>query len=593
MRSRQHHQADCFVNEHLIGFVQRLISDRPSLAVANQRLYEATGMAEFFSADAEMVSWLTQAREGLTMPDPDLGDFQTPPRLAQEICRLLLSLGCAPKLVIEPTCGKGNLAIAAVQTFPEVEFLFGVELQERYIREAKLGILKAVQDLPRRITSQVVGADIFRYEFPSQVQTLIQEPDRQFLILGNPPWVTNSALSSKNSSNLPPKSNIKKERGLAARTGRANFDLAEAIILRLILMLKGGSGRIAMLCKYSVARKLLQAQKTLCLPLKDCRFYSIDTARQFGVTPVAGLFYAELAPATEPVCTCAELSKPEQPKSTFGWVGAKFVIDVQQYKAISQYDGSCPLTWRQGVKHDAYKVLVLKPQGNEWRNGYNEPVHCESQTLYPFLKGSELRAYFITQASRRIILTQSRLGDNPAHLAAAAPQTWQYLNAHAAVLDARKSSIYRSQPRFGLFGIGDYAFSPYKVAIAGFYKEPRFALVAPQTAAPIMLDDTSYYLSFSELPPAIITWVILNSQKVSALLNALAAQDAKRPFSKEVLQRIDLGSLLEDISFQAVSEWYRDKSLKLAEAVTQEQYETFRCELGHGSASLHGINEGY
>ena len=34
------------------------------------------------------------------------------------------------------------------------------------------------------------------------------------------------------------------------------------------------------------------------------------------------------------------------------------------------------------------------------------------------------------------------------------------------ILDNRKSSIYNKRPRFSIFGIGDYSFSKWKVAIS-------------------------------------------------------------------------------------------------------------------------------
>ena len=43
------------------------------------------------------------------------------------------------------------------------------------------------------------------------------------LVIGNPPWVTNSAMGLLGGSNLPSKSNFQRLRGLDAITGKSNF----------------------------------------------------------------------------------------------------------------------------------------------------------------------------------------------------------------------------------------------------------------------------------------------------------------------------------------------------------------------------------
>ena len=64
-------------------------------------------------------------------------------------------------------------------------------------------------------------------------KTIIKDND-QFLIVGNPPWVNNSTLSSLNSDNVPAKINFKGYKGMDAMTGSSNFDICEYIILQLI-----------------------------------------------------------------------------------------------------------------------------------------------------------------------------------------------------------------------------------------------------------------------------------------------------------------------------------------------------------------------
>jgi hypothetical protein len=107
----------------------------------------------------------------------------------------------------------------------------------------------------------------------------------------------------------------------------------------------------------------------------------------------------------------------------------------------------------------------------------------------------------------------------------------------------RRSSIYKGKPDYSIFGIGDYSFKPFKIAISGLYKKYSFNLVVPQNGKPIMLDDTCYLLGFDRLDYAAYTFILLNSEKTKKLLKAITFPDAKRMFTKDVLMRIDLMKL--------------------------------------------------
>ena len=80
----------------------------------------------------------------------------------------------------------------------------------------------------------------------------------RILVIGNPPWVTNSDLGQLGSNNLPTKTNFQGLRGFDARTGKSNFDISEWILVRLIEALPP-DGAIAMLCKTMTARKVLRS----------------------------------------------------------------------------------------------------------------------------------------------------------------------------------------------------------------------------------------------------------------------------------------------------------------------------------------------
>ena len=64
--------------------------------------------------------------------------------------------------------------------------------------------------------------DLFDLDLKRDLRWREQGP---LLVIGNPPWVTNSELGTLASPNRPPRRNIKGLRGLEARTGASNFDV--------------------------------------------------------------------------------------------------------------------------------------------------------------------------------------------------------------------------------------------------------------------------------------------------------------------------------------------------------------------------------
>src|SRR5207244_5466142 len=110
--------------------------------------------------------------------------------------------------------------------------VFGLEIQESYVRECKARLLAALlsqPDLKREI--HIKQGNIFANAL---TPSALHIGEAEILILGNPPWVTNTTLSSLESTNLPAKSNFKGHSGLDAITGKSNFDIAELSLLQLI-----------------------------------------------------------------------------------------------------------------------------------------------------------------------------------------------------------------------------------------------------------------------------------------------------------------------------------------------------------------------
>ncbi len=443
--------------------------------------------------------------------------------------------------VLEPTCGRGAFIAGAMTLNAAPREIFGIEIQEDHVATAR-----ALAQPTPSINTTILQQDIFTTHLRKDIPW---EDSGPLLVIGNPPWVTNAELGTLGSKNLPKKTNLKNLPGFAAMTGDSNFDIAEYIWLKLLRELAHEHPTVALLCKTATARNVLLFAATIGLPLGGATIRRIDAKRWFNVSVDACLFTVDVGqrPSKYEIDVYTDLESTI-PTSTIGVVDGKLIANVDARSAFGHLDGRFPFTWRQGLKHDAASVVELTydDKGN-LANKHGEPVQVESDYIYPLLKGSDVGGKRQNKPMRAIILPQKRLGDLTHQLAYQAPQLWSYLEAHRAAFDQRKSSIYRRQPPFAYFGLGDYCFSQYKVAISGMHKTPVFRAIGPRQGRPVMFDDTCYFVSCSSGMQAALIASLLNDPMSLAFLNSIAFWDAKRPITKKLLQRIDLIALLHQI----------------------------------------------
>ena len=207
-------------------------------------------------------------------------------------------------------------------------------------------------------------------------------------------------------------------------------------------------------------------------------------------------------------------------------------------------DGPDEPEWRSGIKHDAAKVMELRRVGETFVNGLGETVDLEPSHVLPLMKGSDV-ANRRAPGARALVVPQRALFDPTEALAESAPRTYTYLRRHEATLLARKSRIYTGRPAFSIFGVGPYAFAPYKVAVCGLYKRLAFHLVGPCDGQPVVFDDTVTFLPFDDEASAARVAKALESPLAREFFEARVFWDEQRPLGKAVLQRLSLRALLE------------------------------------------------
>jgi len=161
-------------------------------------------------------------------------------------------------------------------------------------------------------------------------------------------------------------------------------------------------------------------------------------------------------------------------------------------------------------------------------------------------KGSEIANGRTEKPRRRMLVTQRQIGEDTSAIAHRAPKTWNYLQSHADRLNRRASSIYRKRPPFSVFGVGDYSFAPWKVAICGLYKQLEFRAVGSYRGKPVVFDDTCYFIACQSEQEADYLAGLLNSPVAREFFSAFIFWDAKRPVTIDVLRRLDLVALAEE-----------------------------------------------
>ena len=129
----------------------------------------------------------------------EYGDWQTSFAFARFVCLYLKGQGINPQVIIEPTCGKGNFIKAAIVTFDNLEEVYGVEIYNPYLVE-----LKDYAETIGHVSVHLFNHDVFTFNFDT-IKHQIQ--GKNILVLGNPPWVTNSELGKNNGENIPKKYN--------------------------------------------------------------------------------------------------------------------------------------------------------------------------------------------------------------------------------------------------------------------------------------------------------------------------------------------------------------------------------------------------
>jgi len=548
----------CFethISDLIFEFFQKNQKSLLDFTKVNSTIKEVSGINDFFTNQEQANELLEKIKEhNSIVSEPDrreYGDFQTNQLLAQKVVDYTFSKSNDFEFVLEPTCGKGNFLLAAIKQSKKLKKVVGVEIYQPYVWETKFKILEYYISAKENNKPEIdiIHANAFEFSYENLAKST---QDLKTLIIGNPPWVTNSELGSIDSKNLPQKSNFKKHSGFEAITGKGNFDIGEYISLIMLRCFDRHNGAFAFLIKNSVVKNLIYDQKQNKFRIGQTENLNIDSKKEFNVSVNACLFLTHLNCEPELTCTAFDFYTKDK-LTTFGWYKDKFVYSVQDYDESSIVDGKSTFVWRSGVKHDCSKVMELEQVNGHFKNALGEEINLENNLTYGLLKSSDLKEDKTNSFRKLTIITQKKIGQETKYIKDKYPLTYNYLTSHKRYFDKRKSSIYKDKPSFSIFGIGDYSFAPYKVAISGLYKSTHFTLVSPSNSKPIMLDDTCYFIGFENLKMAEIAHYLVNSELVQKFLKSIIFSDSKRSINKDTLMRIDFARAFESTDYEQAS----------------------------------------
>ena len=361
--------------------------------------------------------------------------------------------------------------------------------------------------------------------------------------------MTNSQQGTIGSKNLPQKNNFQRHNGLDAITGKSNFDISEWMLIQIIQSLHKRNAHLAMLCKTSVSRKILNYIQVHKFNLAHCATYKIDSKKYFSANVDSCLLVCKFDSESQNYF-CDVFSSLEETKHyRIGYQNNVLVRDLTAVERLRDlYEPKLGEKWRSGVKHDCSKIMEFRKVGDAFVNGLGEVVDLEEICLFPLIKGSDVAQDRTKVINRYMLVTQSFIGESTELVRDLAPKTWKYLETHSAYLNARKSKIYQGNHRFSIFGVGSYTFSPWKVAICGLYKRLNFRLIGRIEDKPIVFDDTVYFLSFDDEKTAYHTFTLLTSPLAVEFYSSLIFWDDKRPIKTSILNSLNLSVLSEKLS---------------------------------------------
>ena len=95
----------------------------------------------------------------------------------------------------------------------------------------------------------------------------------------------------------------------------------------------------------------------------------------------------------------------------------------------------------------------------------------------------------------------------------------------------------------------------------------------------VMLDDTCYFLGFDTYLDALFSVSLLNSAPVKQFLSSIAFRDAKRPYTKEILMRVNLTRAAAQLSLDDLRVIWKSADYQPQVIISESEWDEFKRSL--------------
>lgn len=522
----------------------------------------------------------------------DLGEYFTPGWLARATIEMSGYQGEADSVLFDPGCGSGAFLLAVAemkcqatgQATPTLlddvlHNVIGCDINPLSVLSARLNLLWW---LAEHFEMPLFECDLPIVHYDTVFATPLGNTPSDALpkylpkgcdyLVGNPPWINWNALPQtyrqKLERELLPHYILFDFQGQEAQLGHSNDDyLVTFSLVTMDRYLRSGG-----LCSFIVKQPLLTnvSGKTFrrftirrlreTIPLHVHKVADLRQVNPFGIANETAIIVLQkgertVYPVPYEIWTrshhqieveMAQAQPVSESDTTSPWV-----VLTPELAQTRFMEGYCPYEIRHGLKHDVADVLmvqiveqsdgklVIAPAGRP-----SERYEIEPDALFPFVQPRHLTAWTVKGHTYAIIPQRKAGENNERELRQTLPLTYTYLKRFEPLFAARRSRIFSGTPFYGLFGLGDYTWAPYKVCWCGLGFQPEFAVAEPIAdvfigTKSVVPDGTVYFIPTSDRTEAHFLCAILNAEIVRAFLSARSSK-SKRGLPKKLMQRLRL-----------------------------------------------------
>ncbi len=527
----------------------------------------------------------------------DLGEYFTPYWLAQTVIEMTGFRGRTGEILFDPGCGSGAFLLAAAEMKLQtagrasaevlddiLHTVIGCDINPLSVLSARLNLLWW---LAERFPMPLLDVElpilhydtVFSTPLGNTAQGALQHylPEGCDYLVGNPPWISWNALPPQYRKRLEkellPRYVLFDFHGQEARLGHSNDDYLVTFSWVTIDRYLHQGGTCGFIIKQplltNVSGKTFRHFAIRCVhettPLCVKRVADLRQINPFGIANETAIIVLQKGertayPLPYEIWSKAdghfEIATFEAQPSSMADLASPWVVLTPELEQTQFMAGRCPYTIRHGLKHDVADVLIVHPIERHdgilvierarprKSNRSPERYKIEPDVVYPFVQPRHLTAWGV-RSYTYVIIPQRKAGENnEREFRQAFPLTYAYLQRFAPAFAARRSRIFSGTPFYGLFGLGDYTWSPYKVCWCGLGFRPEFAVVGPVEdtfvgTKPVVPDGTVYFIPVDEQKEAHFLCAVLNSSIVRTFLSARSGK-SKRGLSKKMMEQLRL-----------------------------------------------------